>query len=90
MAPGSEIVHFNLGSVYLRMGKVKKAIEEYLTCTRLAPDFVHPYVMLYKIYQRMGKTEMAERVKRKVMKMRKNGREIFSFLERKRRKKIHG
>ena len=76
IAPNYARIHSSLGSVYYDLGMFQKAIGKFKIALR-RENIISPRYKLRKIYQELGKKELAERESREI----KKWQEIFLLTE---------
>ncbi len=61
MNPSSAKVRFELGKLYLRIGKNKDANQELVRATELDPQHVGAHYQLGQLYKRTGKADLGRK-----------------------------
>lgn len=78
--PDYHVAHTNLGTIYLNMGNINKAVEELTKAVEHAPSFfVRPLLTLSLVYKKMGKTELAKENYLKAIEMQPHNPHVYLY-----------
>lgn len=62
LAPQDVAVRFQLGGVYLQRGELKSAVQQFTSCTSIAPDFADAWIYLADAFEKLSDATSAYRV----------------------------
>jgi len=65
--PGNAWIHFNLGQMYLKQGKLLRTIEEYEKAVELEPGIAWLHFVLSEVYRAQNKTDLAQKSLKRAM-----------------------
>jgi tetratricopeptide (TPR) repeat protein len=80
IAPNYVQTHFQVGTIYLKLGEYDKAIENFEKYLKLDPVFIYTYLQLAEIYTAKGDLKKADEVFNEALKYNPNSSDLsFNF-----------